>query len=410
MNYCRNYENCDVNDNRGFSLVELIICVAILAIATIPLMKLFSQSNTANMKAQSLQNATSLAESVMEEVKALSITELKTKYDAKADYSFTDTSSTSGSQKIPGYTLKRSNVTATQGEKFNVEVTIATSTYMDSSADKVSFQTGAGVTNENVLAANNVKLPVLMEYDTSSSAYKSLDLSAQMTLSQADFTKFDSAAVNYFENCEAVHRTVPITSIDSKTIVIDKGTSTVAGNTNIDVKCVITYEYSGDMYSRELYSGTYSKVDPNKVDTNIYLFYKKTVPNETIVINDCTGNTGTHDVYFIRQDGVAGMAGTSITINHKDAAGTGDVETPIVYSSTSTEALDGDGDIERLDSTSGKHEKKNIALYTNLGDSGKFYKTDSNIRLYDVTVKVFRPGETEPCAKLTSTKEVLEHL
>ena len=57
-----------VMNNKGFSLIELLICVAILGIAAVPLMQTFGNAAKTNGKAQKLQNATSLAESIMEEV------------------------------------------------------------------------------------------------------------------------------------------------------------------------------------------------------------------------------------------------------------------------------------------------------------------------------------------------------
>ena len=67
-------------DNRGFSIVELVVCIAILAIASIPLYKSMTLAVKTDAKAQSMQNATSLAESVMEEIKMTSIDDLKLRY------------------------------------------------------------------------------------------------------------------------------------------------------------------------------------------------------------------------------------------------------------------------------------------------------------------------------------------
>ena len=66
-----------IRNNKGFSLVELIICVAILAVATVPLYQSMTLSARTNAKAQSKQNATSLAESVMEEIKASSMQKVR---------------------------------------------------------------------------------------------------------------------------------------------------------------------------------------------------------------------------------------------------------------------------------------------------------------------------------------------
>ena len=124
--------------NAGFSLVELIIVVSILAIAAVPLMKSMGMAARTNAKAQSIQNATSLAESVMEEMKSTPIEDLKTRYAGK--YSMDPSGDV--------MTITMSDETATQGEKFDVTVTI----------DKGIYASGDESTKaETVLAANKKK-------------------------------------------------------------------------------------------------------------------------------------------------------------------------------------------------------------------------------------------------------------
>lgn len=390
--------------NKGFSIVELLVCVSIMAIAAIPLMKSLGMSAKINGRAQSIQNATSLAEGVMEEIKSMSIADLQTLQVAGAGssvakYGFSST----GTLTAPTYILTRSGVTSTQGETFDVKATIKTDSYVDASATEVDFNTAAAG-NENVLAANNVKLPVLENIDTLT----------QVALTQKDFTKYDADAKNYFDNCQATHRDV---TIQKKDIVIDKDYTLFGGNPTISVKCSVTYTLDpsvtpAETFTRDLYSGTYSKTNDNDLDTNIYLFYKKSIGTETITINDNTGvhgdttdaNKHKHDVYFIRQDGLGGMSGITVTVKHSP-----DADICLSETSTGDNAVDSEGKIERLDASS-NHTATNSALYTNLGTSGTFYKSKSSIRVYDITVEVFKAGETTAVSTLTSTKEVHEIL
>ena len=58
------------NDNAGFSLIELIIAILILAIITMPFLRLFVTSATVNNKSRRELRATSLAQDIMEGVKS----------------------------------------------------------------------------------------------------------------------------------------------------------------------------------------------------------------------------------------------------------------------------------------------------------------------------------------------------
>ena len=55
-------------NNRGFSLVEILIAVAILVLCAVPLLKAFVTSAQTNVRARQNLNATTLAENIMEEI------------------------------------------------------------------------------------------------------------------------------------------------------------------------------------------------------------------------------------------------------------------------------------------------------------------------------------------------------
>lgn len=59
-----------LRNNGGFSLVEILVAVAILVLCAIPLMNAFVQSLNANVRARQDLSATTLAENIMEEIKA----------------------------------------------------------------------------------------------------------------------------------------------------------------------------------------------------------------------------------------------------------------------------------------------------------------------------------------------------
>ena len=62
---------------KAFTLIETMIAVAIIGVIVIPLMGLFSQSTTSNIKSQEISLAVALAQEKIEEIKACPFTELQ---------------------------------------------------------------------------------------------------------------------------------------------------------------------------------------------------------------------------------------------------------------------------------------------------------------------------------------------
>lgn len=421
-------------DNRGFSLVELIICVAILAIATIPLYQSMTLSARTNAKAQSIQNATSLGESVMEEIKASSIYDLQLKYNGtitnestsevepkitllsgKDSDFFGTTEPTTDAEKItlytsqitaaknaaaaelnisgktgaelltgkvdtsddpkkPYYVLFKKDAVSTQGEKFSLIATLRTSSYMK---DK----------NNTASDANSIKLPKIEEIDTLS----------QAVITTKEFTKYDAVARDYFKQNGDHYDDSK--DIKYKEIIIDKTDNWPDPPVNpedpmppdpsfyyINVKCRVVYmDYdptvvgsTGATYSRDLFVGTFSQPDAwdssTPVASNIYLFYKKGVTaEEKITITDKT-KKASHKVYLIMQDSSVIDDDTVVVMNNS-AGG--------VFTVDQNSDLDTDGN-----KISGDYEL--ITNMTKSGTKGHLYKEESNIRIYDVAVHLFK--------------------
>ncbi|MBR1910552.1 MAG: type II secretion system protein [Lachnospiraceae bacterium] len=365
--------------NAGFSLVELIIVVSILAIAAVPLMKSMGMAARTNAKAQSIQNATSLAESVMEEMKSTPIEDLKTRYAGK--YSMDPSGDV--------MTITMSDETATQGEKFDVTVTI----------DKGIYASGDESTKaETVLAANKKKLPSIEEIDTNSQAVLS---------SYKELNKYDKAAESFFNEKKADYDPADISTyaaITSKTVDIVKETA-LGSHHGVKVTATVTYEDNvtptPNKYVRELYTGTFLAVQKdgsteyNDFDSNIYIFYTQGILPETINISDNssvpippgTEDTDSHRVYFIRQ-----------------ISGSPAIPDEITFSGVGIGSFKA-SDIDDLEDGCTKYGK--IEFITNFGDNidadGHIYKEEARNRVYDITVVLTKDGDTTEYAKLNST-------
>ena len=71
------------NTNEGFSLVEVLVCVAIISIISIPILQGMRTAATLNFKANKTQKATAYAQEEIEKIKALTVQQYTDKMSAE---------------------------------------------------------------------------------------------------------------------------------------------------------------------------------------------------------------------------------------------------------------------------------------------------------------------------------------
>ena len=406
-----------INDNSGLSIVEVLVAVAILAIVFVPLLKTFTQASTINSKAQKLQNVTSLAEGVMEDVKGKSIQELHDLAVERADVSFLPLDKDGTLKKgnlnnVPPYTVTYENVTATQGITYDAVVTIATENYKNKTkgADDIG----------DVSDANIRELPQINKVDSNRNAVLSWELN-----------KYDNKAL---ENL-AVENFAPKNSVTDPDIATLKESykDTAEKYINIEIKedtdtsstkvsCEVEYKTGKNASDKSLkylvYTGYF--VEPlasEPAGPNIYLFYTLSenvkdgasniadpIKKENIKIEDKT--TGKkHNVYFIVQDGINELStinGSEVTIN---VSGSGYSET-ISYNKTS---IIPDAITLLAGASTPDDESDDVYFFSNLkdknGNSGELFNSKSKDRIYYVTVEIKEHGKPEVLGTYTSTMQ-----
>lgn len=356
-------------NNNGFSLVELLVAVAILSVIVVPIMRSFTTAAITSSKAQSMQNATSIAEKVMEEVKSISgkdVQSLPSEEYTKKDSDGNIIQDSDGNNiTYKEYRKKYLNKTATSGEKFDVYVEINDLYYSENEG------------TSDVSDINSLKFPELYAVDSDkhiviSWEINNYDASAVETVAyKANVSKDD---VKKKENGEKITR-INLTGGGVNPSDTSKLLPIVA-------TCDVEYKYEDPLDSSKNTKLNYTVFNKNVFDIaiekdkkgnggpNVYLFYTTSnqinntdyFENEKIIITDDTetpsieGKLFKHDYYVIVQN---------LGDNNK---------VPI----TPSVQLDGGASC-------------NGSLYSNI-TGNTVYQTEKKQRVYDVKVKVYKAG------------------
>ena len=411
-----------INDNSGLSIVEVLVAVAILAIVFVPLLKTFTQASTINSKAQKLQNVTSLAEGVMEDVKGKSIQELHDLAVEREDVSFLpldeDGTLTKGNLKnVPPYTVTYENVTATQGITYDAVVTISTDNYKSTDrsdarkANKLSHNDDIG----DVSDANIRELPQINKVDSNRNAVLSWELNKYDNKALENLAAENSVSGSDIATLKELYKDTA-----EKYINIEIKGDTDTSSTK--VSCEVEYKTGKNASDKSLkylvYTGYFVEpLESEPAGPNIYLFYTLSenvkdgasniadpIKKENIKIEDKT--TGKrHNVYFIMQDGVDKLSTTNGSEVTLDISGSGYSES-IYYDKTSifTDAI-----TYLAGGSTPDDESDDVYFFSNLkdknGNSGELFNSKSKDRIYYVTVEIKEHGKSEVLGTYTSTMQ-----
>ena len=420
------------SDNSGLSIVEVLVAVAILAIVFVPLLKTFTQASTINSKAQKLQNVTSLAEGVMEDVKGKSIQDLHDLAVEDSRVSFSpldeDRKLTKGNlKKVPPYVVTYENITATQGITYDAVVTISTDKYgntVRSDARKYNKEHGTDDIGD-VSDANIRELPQINKVDSNRNAVLSWEINKYDNKALEKLVAENLAAKNSVSDSDIAtlknsYKTTYKTTAE-KYINIEIKDDRETSSTK--VSCEVEYK-TGDATGKSLkylvYTGYF--VEPlasEPAGPNIYLFYTLSenvkegasniadpIKKEHIKIEDKT--TGKrHNIYFIMQDGVNTLGTLNGSKVSLEVSGSG-YESSISYNETSiiTDAS------SLLSGASTADESDDVYFFSNLkdknGNNGELFNSKSKDRIYYVTVEIKEHGKTEVLGTYTSTMQTGE--
>lgn len=195
-------QNQRVLSNAGFSLLEVILSMAILAILSIPLMSYFTQSMEYNAKMADKQHASNLAQEVMENLKNqpnlaqnVEVSGFDVPYLAAKNYVKTAYTPAAPGSTATGGTVEYYGQADAIGEKYDVRVSVSTNNAENVS--KVPQVDGIDGTVDVIALENRQLLQDAINYF----------LSKNMVYA----TEHKTQAKSRDAICEKLHRTISIT-------------------------------------------------------------------------------------------------------------------------------------------------------------------------------------------------------
>lgn len=309
-----------IKNNGGFSLVEVLVAVAILALVSLPILNSFMSSSKLNKSARQTENCNAVGQLMAERCKSLSVSKLLSSVSS-AEYGFDEVKKSDfAGQKI--YTFNSvaldSNgnkyTDASEGDKFYVQVTLDPTGYAD---------TGSASDNKNN-NINSYNMPSFTDVQND----KNYAVMSQV------FEHDNQAPGELGIPAGDIHREVEINVVSDKTSKIIDGSSKVV----YTQKVTMSVTYSSDdgskkkSYDYNIGSNDVLADDVSSGYKNIYLFYNpydcyssslqvtaegKLESKDKVTFN-ITNNTGTTTkqmgVYLVEQS----VKNISSAASHRD--------------------------------------------------------------------------------------------
>lgn len=315
--------------NKGFSLVELLVCVTILAIISIPLLNSFLVADRTNEKAKIIQRTTTLAQNIMETVKSQNLSKLSvilrscdlTKLNLCVPYDITNSYTTVQEDPINGkyeYCIKR----VKEGNKeYDVYITLDAALYKNAVGSVQNNYQMPTITN-----LQGSKIAVINPDGYSATWNSYVDAGGNTIYTKDTNTNMDNTIITYFYNLHlaymdylAMKKEADDTYIvpDSYTpeqikSYITKETTVVATNGTkadgttdasvVNITCKIEYSISGSYMvtgdtqglhtEYQVFTKTFKTADATNPLEQIYLFYSKSdlISEDAVVIKNNTLN------------------------------------------------------------------------------------------------------------------------
>jgi prepilin-type N-terminal cleavage/methylation domain-containing protein len=266
-------------DDKGFSLVELLVCIAIIALVFGPILKNFLVSARVNAKAKKVQQETILAQNIVEDVKSKTVLEIASTYN--------DNTIVHGDKTV--YTKR---LIQDGKNKYDVQITMDKDVYKEVNTDG------------DPVGYNNYKMPVITDINEIKNviATENHETSMAITVLYNNYrwyreqTKTDTGYTvgEYTEDDVRINlsRDIQVTIRN------------LSGNIRVRVQAVYNCEAVPGSGSE---SYVLKETDYNRDMNGIYVFYKPIMHDKVTIQKDST-LTETIDLFLVSQDTDYGIA------------------------------------------------------------------------------------------------------
>ncbi len=433
-----------LNKNAGFSLVELLISVTILAIIVIPLLHMFVTSSKINIKSRTTLRATTVAQDIMEGLKAYDIDELKAQFNNPTEgfYVINDSIIKGGMREDtareeaevgtgtdgttnPGYYCFVLEGVTMQGSEYDALIMVDGRGYQTvdgTNGSHTANQANMGVDGVTPKAHNNDGFAAVTAIDESKDGvYAEKAEFAEEILERIRTTYKDEFEADGIEPADVTFKTSGLTVSRSYTVNISDGGTDTAGNpvADVEVKAVCECGYNGesrtvdvsdlihDRYASFISGNYYFLYYPlyAAIDEEIEINNAADIPLNLTIAKQIYASEDSTDPYVLSDSQLnAAEKNYHICVNISGGSlNQTQIRTNLGTNLTNSKYLDGEGENSDLPGQvkftyNNAVSKMNIFTLsgvrnTSLGAEG----TDGELTevIYDVTVEVYKAGAAD---------------
>ena len=376
-------------NNKGVSLVEVLVTLAMVVIMAGPLINSFLNAMSVNSNARTIQNGTTVAQDLVEEFEALSIEQLTALYGQYLPEGFLESY-----EEGDIYTFANIPITGPDKEKFEVDITLDPTAY-NSGGEKINV--------------NNVLLPGMSSLYASNSIMLYKEYVAVDNDLRNLFAATGRLSVSELDNLSSNAGRVK-TSKATK-IIITCNYNDGTGKYDYDVRMIMNYSYKKSAtdivtVSEERY--VEDMIFNGQQTHNIYLICPIFDINTVNIAGNISYATDSIEIEYKYNGDLRGKKDVYFYLAEQEVNNKSRLDKRQRINPSNVRVVEFETEVYSIDEASKKIDRETtIMLNTNIGKNTEdltYINEISGIALYDIKVQVRLKGETQVIAEFSSSK------